>query len=205
MYRSHWRSANSSSLSARARYAIQATASSTARTCGQTSPPGRQTQHTGSTTPPMPLPAGLSKIVATLRSPNYGSYVVGNGISLIGHLDAACGRWMARLVADRITVLARSCCLRRSLSGGHSRPLRRRDRRPAQPIAAGADQPVPLLPAGGDPFRADRNRHHNDPRHPAAVALSRDRLRRSTNRRASRWSRASSKRSTSTPPSASTR
>lgn len=38
----------------------------------------------------MPLPAGLSKIVATLRSPNYGSYVIGNGISLIG-------TWMQRI------------------------------------------------------------------------------------------------------------
>lgn len=38
----------------------------------------------------MPLPAGLSKIVATLRSPNYGSYVIGNGISLIG-------TWMQRV------------------------------------------------------------------------------------------------------------
>lgn len=35
-------------------------------------------------------PAGLAKIVETLRSPNYGSYVVGNGISLVG-------TWMQRI------------------------------------------------------------------------------------------------------------
>ncbi len=34
--------------------------------------------------------AGLAKIVETLRSPNYGSYVVGNGISLVG-------TWMQRI------------------------------------------------------------------------------------------------------------
>ena len=34
--------------------------------------------------------AGLAKIVETLRSPIYGSYVVGNGISLIG-------TWMQRI------------------------------------------------------------------------------------------------------------
>lgn len=35
-------------------------------------------------------PSGLAKIAETLRSPNYGSYVIGNGISLIG-------TWMQRI------------------------------------------------------------------------------------------------------------
>ena len=34
--------------------------------------------------------AGLAKIAETLRSPNYGSYVIGNGISLVGN-------WMQRI------------------------------------------------------------------------------------------------------------
>lgn len=34
--------------------------------------------------------AGLAKIAETLRSPNYGSYVVGNGVSLVGN-------WMQRI------------------------------------------------------------------------------------------------------------
>ncbi len=39
---------------------------------------------------------GISKIAETLRSPNYGSYVVGNGISLIG-------TWMQRIAVGWLT------------------------------------------------------------------------------------------------------
>lgn len=39
---------------------------------------------------------GLAKIVETLRSPNYGSYVVGNGISLVG-------TWMQRIAIGWLT------------------------------------------------------------------------------------------------------
>lgn len=48
------------------------------------------------TDPPMPSTAGTSKIIETLRSPNYGSYVVGNGISLIG-------TWMQRIAVGWLT------------------------------------------------------------------------------------------------------
>jgi len=40
--------------------------------------------------------SGLTKIIDTLRSPNYGSYVVGNGISLVG-------TWMQRIAIGWLT------------------------------------------------------------------------------------------------------
>jgi MFS family permease len=44
----------------------------------------------------MPSFAGPAKIAETLRSPNYGSYVVGNGISLVG-------TWMQRIAVGWLT------------------------------------------------------------------------------------------------------
>ncbi|MGI9386863.1 MAG: MFS transporter [Methyloligellaceae bacterium] len=44
----------------------------------------------------MAATAGTAKIIETLRSPNYGSYVIGNGISLIG-------TWMQRIAVGWLT------------------------------------------------------------------------------------------------------